>query len=162
MLVWIKISFGVIILFVADRKVCVFIEVQRIHRFYITKSVIHYIDIIMRAMASQITSLTIDYLTIYSGPHQRKHESFVAQAFVQGIPRWPVNSAHKRASNRENVSIWWRHHALWILHWILGIMMISSTPIWKCSGFPETGIFVILQLMWMDKMRFRAYRERKW
>ena len=63
-------------------------------------------------MASQITSLMIVYSTAYSGVHQRKHQSYASLAFVRGIHRWPVNSPHERASNAENVSIWWRHHAM--------------------------------------------------
>ena len=49
----------------------------------------------MGAMASQITSLTIDYLIVYSGADQRKHQSSASLAFVRGIHRWPVNSPHK-------------------------------------------------------------------
>ena len=52
-------------------------------------------DVIMGAMASQITSLTIIYSTVYSGPVQRKHQSSASLAFVWGIHRWPVNSSHK-------------------------------------------------------------------
>ena len=36
----------------------------------------HYSDVIMGAMPSQITSLTIVYLTVYAGADQRKHQSF--------------------------------------------------------------------------------------
>ena len=36
------------------------------------------------AMASQITSLTIVYPTVYSGADQRKHQSSASLAFVQG------------------------------------------------------------------------------
>ena len=49
----------------------------------------------MGAMASQITSLTIVYSTVYSGADQRKHQSSESLAFVSRIPRWPVNSPHK-------------------------------------------------------------------
>ena len=42
----------------------------------------------MTAMASQITSLTIVYSTIYSGADQRKHQSSASLAFVRGIHRW--------------------------------------------------------------------------
>ena len=56
---------------------------------------VYYSDIIMGVMASQITSLTIVYWTVYSGADQRKHQSSVSLAFVQGIHRWPVNSLHK-------------------------------------------------------------------
>ena len=55
---------------------------------------IHYNDVIMSAMASQITSLTIVYSIVYSGADQRKHQSSASLAFVCGIHRWPVNSPH--------------------------------------------------------------------
>ena len=72
---------------------------------------LHYIDVIMGALACQITGLMIVYSTVYSGADQRKHQSPASLAFVRGIHQWPVNSPH-RASNAENVSIWWRHHEL--------------------------------------------------
>ena len=49
----------------------------------------------MSTMASQITSLTIVYSTVYSGADKRKHKSSVSLAFVRGIHRWPVNSPYK-------------------------------------------------------------------
>ena len=52
---------------------------------------IHYCDVIMGAMASHVTSLTIVYSTVYSGTDQRKHQSSASLAFVWGIHRWPVN-----------------------------------------------------------------------
>ena len=55
----------------------------------------HPNDVIMSAMASQITSLTIVYSTLYSGADQRKHQSSAPLAFVRGIHRWPANSQHK-------------------------------------------------------------------
>ena len=55
----------------------------------------HYSDVIMGAMASQITGLTIVYSTVYSGADQGKHESSASLAFGRGIHRWPVNSPHK-------------------------------------------------------------------
>ena len=55
----------------------------------------HCKDDIMGAMASQITSLTIVYSTVYSGADHRKHQSSASLAFVRGIHRWPVYSPHK-------------------------------------------------------------------
>ena len=52
--------------------------------------ILHYIDVIMSMMASQITQPTV-----YSGTHQRKHQSSTSLAFVRGIHRWPVNYPHK-------------------------------------------------------------------
>ena len=47
----------------------------------------HYSDVIMDAMPSQITSLTIVYSIVYSGADQREHQSSASLAFVQGIHR---------------------------------------------------------------------------
>ena len=55
----------------------------------------HCSDVIMDAMASQITSLTSVYSIVYTGADQRKHQSSVSLVFVRGIHRSPVNSPHK-------------------------------------------------------------------
>ena len=55
----------------------------------------------MSAMASQITSLTIIYSTVYSGTDQRNDQSSASLAFVRRIPRWPVNSPHKAPVTRK-------------------------------------------------------------
>ena len=63
--------------------------------------IIHYNDLIMSMIASQITSLTIVYSTVYSGADQRQHQSSVSLAFVRGIHRGPVNSPHKWPVTRK-------------------------------------------------------------
>ena len=60
----------------------------------------HYDDVIMGVMASQITSLTIVYSTVYSGADQSTHQSSASLAFVWGIHRGPVNSPHKWPATR--------------------------------------------------------------
>ena len=71
----------------------------------------HYNDVIMSTMASQITSLTIVYSTVYS----RRRSKKASKLHVTGVCEW--NSLvtgefpAQKASNAENVSIWWRHHA---------------------------------------------------
>ena len=55
----------------------------------------HYSNVIMGAMASQITSFTIVYSIVYPGADQRKHQSSASLAFERGIHWWPVNSLHK-------------------------------------------------------------------
>ena len=62
---------------------------------------IHYDDVIMSAIASQITSLTIVYSIVYSDADQRKHQSSASLAFVRGIHRGPVNSPHKWPVTRK-------------------------------------------------------------
>ena len=66
----------------------------------------HYSDVIMDAMASQITSLTNVYSTVYSGADQQK----TSRLRVSGL--WVGNSpvagefSAQMASYPENVSIW--------------------------------------------------------
>ena len=63
---------------------------------------IHYSDVIMSAMASQITSVTMVYSTVCSGAiNQRKHQSSASLAFVWEIHRWPVNFPHKWPVTRK-------------------------------------------------------------
>ena len=61
----------------------------------------HYSDVIMSAMASQITSLTSVYPTVYSNADQRKYQSSASLAFVRLIQRWPVNTPHKGPLTRK-------------------------------------------------------------
>ena len=61
----------------------------------------HYNDVIMGAIASQITSLTIVYSIVYSDADQRKHQSSASLAFVLWIHRGPVNSPHKWPVTRK-------------------------------------------------------------
>ena len=61
----------------------------------------HYNDVIMSAMASQITSLAIVYSIVYSGADKRKHQGSASLAFVRGIHRWPGNSPHKGPVTRK-------------------------------------------------------------
>ena len=62
---------------------------------------IHYDDVIMGTIASQITSLPSVYSTVYSGADQSKHQSSASLAFVWGIHRGPVNSPHKGPVTRK-------------------------------------------------------------
>ena len=61
----------------------------------------HYNDVMMGVIASQITSLTIVYSTVYSDADQRKHQSSASLAFVRGIHRGSVNSPHKWPVTRK-------------------------------------------------------------
>ena len=60
----------------------------------------HYNDVIMGALASQITSLAIVYSIVYSDA-DKKNQSSASLAFVRGIHRWPVNSPHKGQVTRK-------------------------------------------------------------
>ena len=74
----------------------------------------HYSDVMMGAMASRITSFTIVYSAVYSSADERQHQSFASLAFVSGLHRWPVNSAHKWPVTRKcfhlMTSSWMQKH----------------------------------------------------
>ena len=72
----------------------------------------HYNDVIMDAIASQITSLTIVYSTVYSDADQRKHQSSVSLNLCAGNSPGTGEFPAQMASNAENVSIWRRHHGI--------------------------------------------------
>ena len=63
----------------------------------------------MTTMASQITSLTVVYSTVYSDADKKN---------IKAPRHWPLGGEFtgtgefpaQRASYTENVSIWWRHH----------------------------------------------------
>ena len=68
----------------------------------------HYGDVVMGTVASQITSLTIVYSTVYSVQIKENNKA---------LRHWPLcgdftgaREFHAQmASNAENGSIWWRH-----------------------------------------------------
>ena len=61
----------------------------------------HYCNVIMSAMASQITGVLIVCSTVCLGADQRKHQSSASLAFVRGIHRWPVDFPHKGPVTRK-------------------------------------------------------------
>ena len=77
------------------------IRIKRQMRTLLCFVVWHYNDVIMGAMASRITSLTIVYSSVYSDAYQRKHQSSASLAFVWGIHLWPANPQHKGPITRK-------------------------------------------------------------
>ena len=70
----------------------------------------HYCDVIMASMASQITSLTIVYSTVYSNTDQRRHQKLRVTGLCARNSPVAGEIPAQMASNAENVSIWWRQH----------------------------------------------------
>ena len=100
---------------------------------------LHCNNVIMSAMASQLTNLTIVYSIVYSGADQIKHQSSVSLAFVRGIHRWPVSSPHKGPvtrkmfpSNGNIFRVTGRHHVYHLLNMITYIpsqwLAIQTNP----------------------------------
>ena len=67
--------------------------------------------IIMRMMASPITSLRIVYSTVYSGADKK---NIKAPRHLPLCVEFTGEFSAQRASNAENVSTWWRHR-VWSL-----------------------------------------------
>ena len=64
----------------------------------------------MSAMASQITGVSIVCSTVCSGSGQRTYQSSASLAFVMCNSPVTGEFLAQKASNAENVTIWWRHH----------------------------------------------------
>ena len=84
----------------------------------------------MSTMVSQITSLTIVYLTVYSAAYEK---SSAALAFVRGIHRWPVNSPHKGPVTRKMVPF---NDVIMSMVYVSGGCRVSNRPINRKSCDP--------------------------
>ena len=108
----------------------------------------HHDDVIMGAMASQITSLTIVYSTVYSGD-KKTPSKFHVTGLCAGNSPGTGEFLAQMASHAENVSIWERHHvgtlstswALWEENhqW-------SIDPSHKGSGMQSFDVSVVVSL----------------
>ena len=80
-------------------------------RYYWQQDIGQYYNyVIMSAMASQITSLTIVYPSVLFRRRSKKTSALRVTGQCEGNS--PVTGEYptQRASNAENVSIWWGHH----------------------------------------------------
>ena len=76
------------------------------------KSITHYNDVRMSAVVSQTTSLTTVYSTVYSRRRSKKKSKLCVTDLCEGNSPVTDEFPAQRASNAENVSIWWRHHVI--------------------------------------------------
>ena len=95
--VWYNIFYGTISYYTkpTNMKVNVFIVSTdkvsySVMNLFLGGEITHYDDVIMSGMASQTTSFTIVYSTVYSDVEQRKHQSPASLAFVREFTgdRW--------------------------------------------------------------------------
>ena len=92
----------------------------------------NYCDVIIGAIASNFTGLTIVYSIVHPGADQRNHQSSASLAFLcAGISPVTGEFPAQTASNAENVSIWWRHHLINIRSGSLGIIFCITEYIVK-------------------------------
>ena len=117
-----------------------------------SRPALHYNDIIMNAMVTQITSLTIVYSTVYSGADQRKYQSSASRAFVRGIHRLPVNPPHKwpvtwKMLPFDDITmimhLWYHIHASHIYHIILEKITGIFIWIWNNTFLGITAIYTM-------------------
>ena len=101
----------------------------------------HYNDVTMSSMASQITSLTIVYSTVYLDVDQRKYQSSASLAFVWS----PVNFPHKGPVTRKmfpfddvimTIFYWTESSSLQVVACYLIVTLVPLSkpmlfPLWK-------------------------------
>ena len=95
----------------------------------------HYSDVIMSAMASQITSILIVCSTVCPGVDQRKTPKLCVTVCVRGIHRWPVNSPQSPVNSPHKSQ--WRETCF-------HLMMSSWNRKYRCRRW------VILHEMWSE------------
>ena len=86
----------------------------------------HNNDVIMSMTASQITSLTIVYSTVYSRRRSKKTSKLHVTGLCEGNSPVTDEFPAQRASNAKIVSNWWRHHEIdhrWLCDIFLGTNM---------------------------------------
>ena len=97
-----------------------------------------YSDVIMSAVASQITGVSIVCSTVCSGTGQRKHQSSASLAFVRGIHRWPLDFRHKGPVTPK-IFIWWPsscHRSK--------LLPFASPGTWRRHGMEILSILLVL------------------
>ena len=103
----------------------------------------HYSDVIMRAMASQVTSLTIVYSTVYSGGRSNKTSKLRVTGLCEVNSPVTGEFTTQRASNAANVSIWWRHHGVMSMRNtcnVISALVVVETQIEKYMAYGELGL----------------------
>ena len=116
------------------------------HAFIFLSSTKHYDAVIMTTIASQITSLTVVYSTVYSDADQRKHQSSASLAFGWGIhrDRWiPRTKGQLRGKCFHLMtSSWWKQsRSGWGYHTIF-----FYVPFSYLFRFPDSKVHLITQI----------------
>ena len=104
---------------------------------------LHYNGVIMVAIASQITSLTIVYWTVYSDA--KKTSKLRVTGLCAGNSPGTGEFPAQMASYAENVSIWWRHHGDCSISPPIYIVIILMDPIgWSFLDLTTVMLFITL------------------
>ena len=100
----------------------------------------HYNGVIMNAMASQITSLTIVYSTVYSRPRSKKISKLRVTGLCAGNSPVTGEFPTQRTRNAENVSTWWHHHVI-LNPILLGTIGVTHRPMQETYFYPKWHSF---------------------
>ena len=118
----------------------------------IARSMYHYSELIMGAMAFQITSIMIVYSTVYSGADHRKHQSFASP--VNSPHKWPVT---RRKFPLDDVIIMDLWHTgfhtpylfsmnsyvifiiIWLVHTLWFLVIVQHQCLWPESTWLQEG-----------------------
>ena len=113
----------------------------------------HYSDIIMGAMASQITSLTIVYSTICSVRRSTKASKLRVTGLCAGNSPVTGEFPTQMVSDAENVSIWRCNHVL-----LNNQCILTDKPSWWV-GTKDSISVMLSQINWRAK---RNCRIKQW
>ena len=110
----------------------------------------------MGAMASQITSVSIVYSPVCSGTDQRKHHWLRITGFCEGNSPGTGEFPAQKASNPENVSIWWRHRVIYHFMCRFGFQCSSWVERPSCPRSPVITCTDALMAMRQRSCRVNA------
>ena len=128
---------------------------------------LHDGDVIMSALASQITSVSIVYSTVCPGADQRKHQSSASRACVWGIHRPPVNSPHRGPVTRKRfpfddviMRIWEEDDGIAITNihffYMIGIP-IGGKTVFKLKCIPDGASSIQLDVLSREISKARVF-----
>ena len=105
----------------------------------------NYSDVIMSAMAHEITGSSSVYSTACGGADQRKLRSSASLVFVMGIHRWPVNSPHKGP-------------VTWKIFPFDDLIIYIHTAITSCLYSPYKWHYVIMRVITFETTKSMPHR----
>ena len=135
----------------------------------------YYNNVIMSAMAPQISGLMVLFSTVYSDADQRKYQSSASLAFVRGIHRWPVYDPPKKASNAEKfpfddvimIHSWFMNMAQWFQtkndDQLTSTKQVKREILRFCVTLSRFLVhFHFQKSWWHKKVNCLPYNFRKW
>ena len=120
---------------------------------------LHCNDVIMGAIASKITSLTIVYSTVYSDADQRKNQSSASLAFVRRMST--VNSPHKWLVTRKMfpfddvIMEYWHFHRQGPVHKNAFVYTLNVTVL--APDYWSVLCFMTTSVPWITNKGTRTY-----